>query len=102
MPKDETEGRSHRCSYATPYEVITSYRLPDKGCFAFISQSVMIVCKVRTFLFGMAPFQPLILSACDYCNVTLLNCSTNKSKHITTMDGVRGETERGEIDENGH
>ncbi len=36
-PKAETEGRSHRCSYATPHEVITSYRLPDKGCLAFIS-----------------------------------------------------------------
>ncbi len=35
-PKAETEGRSHRCSYATPHKVITTYGLPDKGCFAFI------------------------------------------------------------------
>ncbi len=35
--KAETEGQSRRCSYATPHEVITSYRLPDKGCFVFIS-----------------------------------------------------------------
>ncbi len=49
IPKAETEGRSRRCSYATPHEVITSYRLPDKGCFAFISHCFMIDCKISTF-----------------------------------------------------
>ncbi len=36
-PKAETEGRSCSCSYATQHKVITAYRLPDKGCLAFIS-----------------------------------------------------------------
>ncbi len=37
-PNNENEGQSHKFSYATPHEVITSYILPDKCCFAFISQ----------------------------------------------------------------
>ncbi len=36
-PKADLEGRSHMCSYATPHDVITSYRLPDKCCLVFIS-----------------------------------------------------------------
>ncbi len=49
IPKAETEDRSHRCSDATPHEVITLYRLPDKGCFDFISHCFMSDCKVSTF-----------------------------------------------------
>ncbi len=49
IPKAETEGRSHRCFYATPHTVITSYRLPDKGCFAFTSHCFMQYCKVSIF-----------------------------------------------------
>ncbi len=49
IPKAGIEGQSHKCSYATPYEVITSYRLPDKGCFAFISHCFISDCKVSTF-----------------------------------------------------
>ncbi len=49
IPKAETEGRIHMCSYATPHEEITSYRLPDKGCFAFISHCFMSDCKISTF-----------------------------------------------------
>ncbi len=49
IPKAETEGGSCRCSYVIPHEVITSYILPDKGCFAFISYCFMSDCKVSTF-----------------------------------------------------
>ncbi len=41
-PKAETEGQSHRCSYATSHKVITSYRLPNNSCFAFISTVLCI------------------------------------------------------------
>ncbi len=33
ITKTETKGRSRRGSYATPHELITSYRLPYKGSF---------------------------------------------------------------------
>ncbi len=49
IPKAETDDRSHRSSYATPHEVITSYRLPDKGYFAFIYHCFINDCKVSTF-----------------------------------------------------
>ncbi len=48
IPKTETKGRSHRCCYATPHELITSYRLPNKKYFAFISHCFMSDCKVGT------------------------------------------------------
>ncbi len=35
-PKAETKVGSGRCSYTIPHKMITSCRLPDKGCFAFI------------------------------------------------------------------
>ncbi len=49
IPKAETEGRSRRCSYATPQEVISSCRLSDKGRFAFISHCFKNDCKVSAF-----------------------------------------------------
>ncbi len=105
ISKAETEGRSRRCSYATPHEVITSYRLLDKGCFAFISHCLMSDCKDSTFFtlsaFEMIPFQPLQLvgACCDYCDVTLLHCNTT---NVHSYNGWWKGTERGEKAEKGH
>ncbi len=85
IPKAETEGRSRRCSYATPHKVITSYRLSDKGCFAFISHCFISDCKISTFFHFVSvwddpfPAPAFISASCDYCDVTLLHCSTNNS-----------------------
>ncbi len=49
-PKAETEGPCHMCSYATPHEVIPSYRLPDKSCFAFISHCFKYQVDTKLFI----------------------------------------------------
>ncbi len=49
-PKAENEGQSYRCSYATPHKVITSYRLPNKGCFAFISHCFKCQVGIKLFI----------------------------------------------------
>ncbi len=49
-PKAYTKGQSRRCSYATPHEVVTSYKLPDKGCFAFISHCFKYQVDTKLFI----------------------------------------------------
>ncbi len=87
IPKAEPRGRSHSCCNVTPHEVIISYRLPDKECFAFISECFMNNCKISIFFAWDDPFPAI----CDYCDITLIHCSKNKSMRVTTMDGWRGD-----------
>ncbi len=84
IPKAETKGRSRRCSYATPHEVITSYRCPDKECFAFISHCFMSDCKISTLwqCLRWPLSSPYILSVRAVTIVTShysTHCSTNNS-----------------------
>ncbi len=65
-------------------------------------------CKVSTFVHFVSVSDDTFpaptcyqCAHCDYCDVTLLHCSTNNSMHIATMDGGRG-IERGEIAEKVH
>ncbi len=69
----------------------TEGRSPN--CF----MSYVLIAKLAHFftlsVFEMTPFQPLhfISAHCDYCDVILLHCSTNKSIHVATMGNGRGD-----------
>ncbi len=110
IPKAETEGWRHRCSYATPHEVITPNRLPDKGCFAFISHCFMSDCKVSTFFHFVSVWDdPFLAPTFYWCALWLLwhhtTPLTTNSMCVATMDwgggGLKG-MEKGEIAEKGH
>ncbi len=99
--KAETEGQSCRCSYATPHEMITSSRLPDKGCLAFISHYFMSDCKISTFFHFVSVWDdPFLATTLYQCVVWLLWRHTIP---LTAAQTVQcGVMERGEIDEKGH
>ncbi len=94
IPKAETESRSRRCPYTTPHEVITSYRIPDRMFCFYIPLFLWVIAKLA-HLFTLSVFEMTIFQhqrmCCDYCDVTLLHCSRNKSMHVATMDGGRGD-----------
>ncbi len=99
IPKAETKGRSHRCPYTTPHEVITSYRLPDKGCFAFISHCFMSDCKICTFcltllMFEMTLFQPLHLSVRA---VTIVTSHYSTAAQTIQCEGMERDSWKGAL-----
>ncbi len=99
----ETERRSCRCSYVTPHEVITSCRLPDKWCFAFISHCFMSDCKVSTFFHFISVWDDPFPAPTFYQHAVMSHYYTvaQTIKCAATMDGGRGRDGKGEIAEKG-
>ncbi len=89
----ETKVKAAGVPMSLHTEVIISYRLPGKGCFAFISHCFMSNCKISTFftlsVFEMTPFQPLHLSVLAETIVTSHYSTAAQTIQCGGWKGVR-------------